>query len=163
MHGPHCSIGLPKYACIHKITRWYTWSYNPYKWPYKWATGLFTPCISGVTNLLKFGGGPSCIHELSWIFVWYLIWFWHVLVYLTHSWLSSKNIVFWTSSGLPPISLPKRHIYLIFILGEPPQMASSFSHHFHRFFQIFCSSYISQLIINPKTIFRYHKKARVCI
>ena len=38
-------------------TRWapagYKWSYNPYKWPYKWVTGVITLFITG--------RGPPCI------------------------------------------------------------------------------------------------------
>ena len=51
-------------------TRWaptrHKWSYNPYKWPYKWATGvihLYTP-LRGVINLLITGRGPSCGNAL---------------------------------------------------------------------------------------------------
>ena len=33
------------------ITRWiptsYKWSYNPFKWPYKWANGVITLLITG--------------------------------------------------------------------------------------------------------------------
>ena len=32
------------------------WSYNPYKWPYTWVTGVITS-ISGVITLLKTGSG----------------------------------------------------------------------------------------------------------
>ena len=36
----------------------YKWSYNPYKLPYKWVTGVITP-ISGVITLLIAGRGPT--------------------------------------------------------------------------------------------------------
>ncbi len=43
-------------------TRWaptsYKWSCNPYKWPYKWVTGVITP-ISEVITLLITGRGPT--------------------------------------------------------------------------------------------------------
>ena len=39
------------------------WSYNTYKWPYKWITGVITP-ISGVITLLITGRGPSCMGGL---------------------------------------------------------------------------------------------------
>ena len=35
----------------------YKWSYNPYKRPYKWVTGVVTP-MYGVTTLLTTGTGP---------------------------------------------------------------------------------------------------------
>ena len=42
----------------HVSTRWapisYKLSYSPYKWPYKWVTGVITP-INGVTT----GRGPT--------------------------------------------------------------------------------------------------------
>ena len=34
------------------------WSYNPYKWPYTWVTGVITS-ISGVITLLKTEGYPQ--------------------------------------------------------------------------------------------------------
>ena len=48
-------------------TRWaptrHKWSYNPYKWPYKWVTGVITP-LRGVIDLLITGRGPSCRNAL---------------------------------------------------------------------------------------------------
>ena len=38
----------------------YKRNYNPYKWPYKWVTGVVSP-IRGVTTLLIAGRGPSCM------------------------------------------------------------------------------------------------------
>ena len=35
----------------------YKWSYNPYRWPYKWVTGVIIP-INGVITLLIIGRGP---------------------------------------------------------------------------------------------------------
>ena len=36
-----------------KHARWaptsYTWNYNPYKWPYKWVTGVITLLIGAIT------------------------------------------------------------------------------------------------------------------
>ena len=36
------------------------WSYNPYKWPYNWVTGVITP-ISGVITLLITGRGAHLV------------------------------------------------------------------------------------------------------
>ena len=38
----------------------YKQNYNPYKWPYKWVTGVVSP-IRGATTLLIAGRGPSCM------------------------------------------------------------------------------------------------------
>ena len=38
----------------------YKWNYNPYKWPYKWVTGVITP-ISGVITLLITGRGAHLV------------------------------------------------------------------------------------------------------
>ena len=40
----------------------YKRSYNPYKWPNKWVTGVIT-ARGGVTTLLITGSGPHCGHE----------------------------------------------------------------------------------------------------
>ena len=34
-------------------------SYNPYKWPYKWVTGVITLLIGVITPLIT-GRGPPC-------------------------------------------------------------------------------------------------------
>ena len=41
------------------------WSYNPYKWPYKWVTGV-TILLLGVTTPFITGTGPPCS---QWVFV----------------------------------------------------------------------------------------------
>lgn len=38
-----------KLLCCKTLTS-YTWSYNPYKWPYRFITGVISPCISGVIS-----------------------------------------------------------------------------------------------------------------
>ena len=44
-------------------TRWaptiYKWSCNPYKWPYKWVTGVITLLIGVITPFIT-GRGPPC-------------------------------------------------------------------------------------------------------
>ena len=47
-----CKVGLPTS---------YKWSYNPYKWHYKWETQVTTP-ISEVIALLIAGRGSPCQH-----------------------------------------------------------------------------------------------------
>ena len=45
------------------MARWaptiYKWSYNPYKWPYKWVNGVITLLI-GVKTPFTTGRGPPC-------------------------------------------------------------------------------------------------------
>ena len=47
-------------------TRWapssYEWSYNPYKWPYKWLSVLITLVI-GVITQVYLVGGPPCMNS----------------------------------------------------------------------------------------------------
>ena len=38
----------------------YEWSSNPYKWPYKWVTGVITPLLLGVIIPFITGWGPPC-------------------------------------------------------------------------------------------------------
>ena len=49
-------------------TRWaptsYKLSYNPYRWPYKWVTGVITLLIGVITQFIT-GRGPPCITPIS--------------------------------------------------------------------------------------------------
>ena len=51
-------------------SRWapasYKWSYNPYKWPYKWLTVLRTLVI-GVINPVITGRGPTLYDPTNWV------------------------------------------------------------------------------------------------
>ena len=44
----------------------YKWTYNPYKWPYSWVTGVITPLIVVITPVTT-GRGPPCRWQMvSW-------------------------------------------------------------------------------------------------
>ena len=77
--GDPGSVGLPVFFSVSSRKDWdmqggpmlcYKWSYNPYKWPYKWVTGIIlTLPIGGYNSIYNWLGahlvGMPCIFSLA--------------------------------------------------------------------------------------------------